>query len=251
MAVPPPETPRGGSDSQGSSAGAATSGGKSARDLTKGGVVVGFSGFPDELTARMKRLVENHLKGVVEEKSERTHTCTHLVVIKPVKRTVKLCIGISASASCQVVTMDWLTACENAKAFVDTKPFLLTGEHANANGASAVWSFNASTSRKLVAESGGTGCLSGTAFYVTKNPKPTTRFKDADLHAIIRAAGGQVCDKPPSSSDKEKTVVVSTEEERKAWEPLARLRNVSVINFGHLLTCVLRARFAVSGGELE
>ena len=85
-----------------------------------------------------------------------------------------------------------IQACENAGCFVDTAPYLLHGEHASAAGAISEWSFNATESRKRAAAG---GCLDGLTFYVTSKTQP----KPDELKLIIRAAGGALVDKPPTS----------------------------------------------------
>jgi hypothetical protein len=224
----------GGSQSQGSSIG-------SKRDLTKQGVVVAFSGFEPDETRRLKTLVQTTLKGRVEDGTD-VSGCTHVVVVRPVKRTVKLCVAISQPTAC-LVTDDWIKACESAKSFVETTPYLLSGEHSSSK---AGWSFNATIAGKRAAEG---RCLGSKSFYITPNKAPKTRFSDSELASIIEAAGGTVLSKPPANGGAQ-TIVVSTEAERKAWEPLARMRNVTTLRADHLLTCVLRQELSLAAGKL-
>ena len=72
---------------------------------------------------------------------------------------------------------------------------------------------------------------------------------DSDLQMVIHCAGGEVQEKPPNSSNEGKVIVVSTEEERKAWSKYAKYAK-TVMEAGHLLTCVLKQEVA-KGGKLE
>ena len=45
---------------------------------------------------------------------------THMVIVRPVRRTPKLCAAISSVP--YIVTDDWIKACESAKAFVAAEP---------------------------------------------------------------------------------------------------------------------------------
>ena len=100
--------------------------------------------------AQLKKLVQSTLKGQVENGND-VAACTHLVVVRPVKRTVKLLAAISCPAV-RLVTDDWIKACESAKTFVDCKPFDLMGNHASKPGSGSQWAFNAGESRKRAAE---------------------------------------------------------------------------------------------------
>ena len=110
--------------------------------------MIGFSGFADDEVARMKKLVAK-LHGKVEDSADRLIHCTHVVVFdRPLKRTIKLCVGVSLPDA-SLVTDAWFAACESANAFVPTAPYLLSGEQASQpGGAGKAWSFNASESRK-------------------------------------------------------------------------------------------------------
>jgi hypothetical protein len=205
--------------------------------------------------------VRQVLKGVVVDSND-VSGCTHLVVWEPVKRTPKLCIAVSlAASSCQIVTKEWITQCETARAFVDCKPYLLQGEHQSSGASGPQWRFNVAESRartqQLLSKNLG-GCLAdgaarNCAFYITKCKKgqAVKRMKDEELEWIIRAAGGKLVEAPPSASERGTTIVVSTEDERKAWAPLAKQRNVAVVSASHLLECVLQQQFSLEGGKLE
>ena len=60
---------------------------------------------------------------------------------------------------------------------------------------------------------------------------------------------GEVQEEPPNSSNAGKVIVVSTEKERKAWSQYAKYAK-TVMEAGHLLTCVLKQEVA-KGGKLE
>ena len=96
----------------------------------------------------MKKLVAK-LHGKVEDSADRLIHCTHVVVFdRPLKRTIKLCVGVSLPDA-SMVTDGWFSACESANAFVPTAPFLLSGEQASQPGGTGKpWRFNASESRK-------------------------------------------------------------------------------------------------------
>ncbi|KOO30509.1 pax-interacting protein 1-like protein [Chrysochromulina tobinii] len=210
-------------------------------------VRVGFSGFDNpDLRNKLTKIVKA-LKGSVEESKDAGAVlgCTHLVVDTAppggLKRTAKLCVAISRPLV-RIVQAKWLAACEMAGTFVSAEPYLLEGEHAKDN-----WSFNATTSRKAAAE--GSGCLHGVAFVVTNETKPS----QADLKAIILAAGGEVLEKPPSGAKGNKgVVVVSTADEVRTWQKLASLPSVRcVLRADHVLTCVLKQALDTSNGRLE
>ena len=81
-----------------------------------------------------------------------------------------------------------------------------------------------------------------------------TKPKPAELQLILEAAGGALLGKAPAadgaaSSAHGKTIVVSTEAEKKAWAPLAKLKGVSVIRAEHLLTCVLRQELVIGARQ--
>jgi hypothetical protein len=210
-------------------------------------VRVGFSGFDNpDLRNKLTKIVKA-LKGSVEESKDAGAVlgCTHLVVDTAppggLKRTAKLCVAISRPLV-RIVQAKWLAACEMAGTFVSAEPYLLEGEHAKDQ-----WSFNATTSRKAAAE--GSGCLHGVAFVVTNETKPS----QADLKAIILAAGGEVLEKPPSGAKGNKgVVVVSTADEVRTWQKLASLPSVRcVLRADHVLTCVLKQALDTSNGRLE
>ena len=178
----------------------------------------------------------------MEESVERCHYCTHLVVARPLKRTIKLCIGVSLPHAC-IVTDDWIHACESANAFVPTAPYALSGVQAAQPGAAGQWQFNATESRKRVAKDDG-GCLAGHTFYVTAATKP----KPAELKLIIKAAGGTIIEKVPPAGGaaaprpSSPLLVVSTEEEKKAWASIKAKHKAAakVIRADKLLSCVLQ-----------
>ena len=74
-----------------------------------------------------------------------------------------------------------------------------------------------------------------------------TKPKPAELKLIIKAAGGTVLDKAPTASTGAGAIIVTTEEERKAWAPLlAKLKGQArAIKAEHLLTCVLQQRLVI------
>ena len=193
-----------------------------------------FSGISDETRLeRLKRLVVR-LRGRVEDDTLRlARSCTVMVVAQPVKRTAKLCIGISLP-NASLVTEEWLRACESAGAFVDVAPFMLSGKHSSQPEAVSKWDFDAGESRKRTLS--GSGCLEGRRFFVTGKTKP----KPAELTLIIEAAGGSVLEQPPNAASAD-AVVVSTDDERAVWKPLlARHKRLVAIRPEHLLSCVLR-----------
>ena len=218
-------------------------GGGGRRDLSKG-VAIAFSGFLDDEAKRLKGVVTTKLKGRVEGTSD-VRSCTHVVVFRPCKRTIKLCVAISHPSVC-LVSDAWIKACESAKSFVDTKPYELSGDVSSVAAKGPQWSFNVGASRKRAADG---RCLEGHAFYVTPCEKPVSRFGDADIKLIIEASGGALLDGIPSAGGPA-AVVISTAEERKSWERLARHRNVTILNASHLLTCVLRQELDLSAGRL-
>ena len=228
----------------GGSDGCSSGGGR--RDLVHKGVVIALSGFVEERTAVLKRLVQTTLKGRLEESSD-VSGCTHMVVVRPLKRTAKLCAALSLPAV-RLVTDDWLKACESAKAFVDCRPFELRGEHASKPGAASPWAFNVDESRARAAAA---KCLAGHAFYVTPCKQPKTRFGDADLKMIVRCAGGTVLDATPASG--QAAIVLSTEEERPSWAKLAKAnKKLTVVKAEQLLTAVLRQEpLDLAAGKLE
>ena len=242
-AAEPPPLSQSLSQDGGPSSGSAT-GGK--REVHKN-VRVNFSGFDNlDLRNKLTKMVKS-LKGSVEESKDAGAVlgCTHLVVDTAapggLKRTAKLCVAISRPLV-RIVQAKWLAACEMAGTFVSAEPYLLEGEHAKDN-----WSFNATTSRKAAAE--GPGCLHGVAFVVTNETKPS----QADLKAIILAAGGEVLEKPPSGAKGNKGVfVVSTADEVRTWQKLASLPSVRcVLRADHVLTCVLQQALDTTNGRLE
>ena len=184
---------------------------------------------------------------VAESVEQLAASCTHVVVVLPVKRTAKLCVGVSLQhRGAHLVTAEWLKACEQAAAFVDPAPYLLKDAHASQPGAATAWQFNASESRKRAAAG---RCLEGRSFYVTAATKP----KPAEMKLIIEAAGGTVLGKAPTAAQAAKgaqAVVVSTEAEKRTWAPLAKIEGVQVIRAEHLLTCVLRQELAIGAGDL-
>jgi len=197
----------------------------------------------DERTAQLKKLVQGKLKGRVEDSA--VELCTHVVFVKPLKRTAKLCAALSMPGVI-LVTDEWITACESAKAFVDTRPYVLAGEFASNKGAPP-WAFNATDARKRALAG---SCLGGYSFYITPWAKPTSRYSDAELSMIVRCAGGELLARPPTAGSGQ-VVVISTEEERAQWSKLAKLRNVSTITAHHLLNCMLNQRLDLSTGRLE
>ena len=66
----------------------------------------------------------------------------------------------------------------------------------------------------------------------------------------IRAAGGTVATAPPAAGG-QPVVVVSTKEEKGSWAKLTKLRNTTVLETSHVLTCVLRQDFDASSGRLS
>ena len=120
--------------------------------------------------------------------------------------------------------------------------------HQNTQGPG--WSFNATASRKRATAG---ACLEGFTFYITRNkdaPKKIPRFADDDLAYIIRAGGGTLLEKPPRAGCGA-TIVVTTEEERPAWTPLAKNRQVTILSANALLTCVMRQCLDASEGTLQ
>ena len=57
-------------------------------------------------------------------------------------------------------------------------------------------------------------------------------------------------DRPPTARDAEPAIVVSTAEERRQWERLAKLPLVVVMRVDHLLDGVLQQRLDDTGGRL-
>ena len=192
-----------------------------------------FSGISDEVRLeQLKRSVARLHGEVVEDTLRLARLCTVMVVAQPVKRTAKLCIGISLP-NASLVTEEWISACESAGAFVDVAPFVLSGTHSSQPGANP-WDFDAGESRRRTLS--GPGCLEGTRFFVTGKTKP----KPAELTLIIEAAGGSVLERPPNAASAN-AVVVSTDDERAVWAPLlARHKRLVAIRPEHLLSCVLR-----------
>ena len=224
------------------------SGSKRSRASDEPSVVVGFSGFKDPRVLRQWRtMLEGTLKAsVLDENAKDVSGCTHIVICRPVTRTAKLCQAISLPAI-RLVTDDWVKACESAKSCVDSKPHELAGEYTSA--AAGLWSFNATVSRRRAADG---HCLAGHTFFVTPcdAPEKAGRHSDEELRLIVRAGGGELLEHLPSASSGP-VVVVSTEEERKSWGRLAKMRNVTPIKAGHLLSCVLRQELDLSAGRLE
>ena len=71
-----------------------------------------------------------------------------------------------------------------------------------------------------------------------------TKPKPAELKLIIEAAGGQVVDKLPAKlpADAPPLVIVSTEEEKRAWAGLKAKHKaaVALLRADKLLSCVLQ-----------
>jgi hypothetical protein len=68
------------------------------------------------------------------------------------------------------------------------------------------------------------------------------------LKLIIEAAGGLVLPKP---SGEEKAVLVSTDDERKAWSGLLKKhKGLEATRPEHVLTCGLQQQWRLSGDEL-
>jgi hypothetical protein len=73
-------------------------------------VSIAFSGFGDEASARHKKLVHTLHGKVADEVGLMAQSCTHIVVARPVKRTTKLCVGVSLPGAV-IVTDEWIKAC--------------------------------------------------------------------------------------------------------------------------------------------
>ena len=213
-----------------------------------------FTSFIADEAQGFKELVTATLGGSVIEGLHDMHKCTHLVVNTfDLLRTVNLCIGISLPSLC-IVTEEWIEACESAKAFVPTAPYLLSGVRASRPEAPYPWRFDATESRKRALE--GTPCLYGHTFYVTASKKP----KPSELKLIIEAAGGVVLgwgmpatassasaassSSAASASSPPPIVVVSTEKEKAAWAASLKATHedgvVVVLLAEKLLSCVLQ-----------
>ena len=215
-------------------------------------VSIAFSGFNDHGES-FKHLITSTLKGHVEDDTVKLAAgeCTHIVVATPVKRTIKLLVGVSMQCKgLVIVTKDWLLQCEQAGAFVPPTPYLLAGEHSSQpNAPGPQWTFDAGTSRSRAADGGGNGCLHGLSFYVTKETKP----KPNELKLIIEAAGGQVLEKAPKGSEGggsngSKVIVVSTPEEKKVWSPLlSKQKQLVAVKPEGVLSAVLQQKWKVDG----
>ena len=194
------------------------------------------------------------LKGRAPESPDQLVGCTHLVVYtgQPLRRSLKLLLALS-TPTCQVVTEGWIKACEMARAFVDAKPFLLHGVHRSEK---LGWEFDADESRRRLAELASKGgCLAdgvarNASFYLTEwkgKAAPQQRCVDAQVKLLVRAAGGTLLDAPPGPAERGTTIVISTEEEKPAWQRLARQRNVVVLSFNHVITCLLQQKLTLDG----
>lgn len=89
---------------------------------------------------------------------------THMVIFRPVKRTVKLCAAISAGSPSEtpashtlarilcefqyfahafavpyIVTEDWISACESARSIVAADPYLIEGRFESSPAGSALF----------------------------------------------------------------------------------------------------------------
>ena len=114
--------------------------------------VVCLSGFEPLDMARWSKLVRAR-GGKVEESISSIRECTHFVVPKPLKRTVKLCAAMSVLPNA-IVDEEWLRACEQAGKFVDVTPYLFHGAMAsNPKTPKIKWSFDAVRRRSLAAAS--------------------------------------------------------------------------------------------------
>lgn len=112
--------------------------------------MVCLSGFEPLDMARWSKLVRAR-GGKVEESISSIRECTHFVVPKPLKRTVKLCAAMSVLPNA-IVDEEWLRACEQAGKFVDVTPYLFHGAMAsNPKTPKIKWSFDAVRRRFLAA----------------------------------------------------------------------------------------------------
>jgi len=199
---------------------------------------VGFSGITDDKRPKLSDIVKK-LKGKVEG-SDFDPSWTHLVVGMPLKRTTKLCAAVSLPIP--IVTDKWLYACESANAFVSADSYLLKGPQESAADSKLSWSFNATAARAAAMQA---KCFEGRTFYITTAGPPAL----ADLQGLVRAAGGTVLAKAPSTSSGS-VIVVSNEAEGAKWRKLAAMPNVSAIRSDHLLTCALRQSLDLTTGLL-
>ena len=111
-----------------------------------------------------------------------------------------------------------------------------------AGAAGTAWSFDATSSRKRAAER---RFLEGRRVFLSDKVKP----KPSELKLVVEAAGGSVLARAPKKADAEAdadhdaetqpVLVVTTNDERSVWAPLAKQRHVVCIRAEHFLSCVL------------
>ena len=90
-------------------------------------------------------------------------------------------------------------------------------------------------------------CFAGRRFYVTKSVKPDAK----DLGLIISNAGGELVPVGLPGGPPADTLVISCEADRREFSKiLLKGLGHTVLEDGHLLTCVMRQELQTSEGRL-
>jgi len=213
-----------------------------------------FQGFDDATLKRYSGLVTSlHGEATLGDKAAHIDIAkvTHFVVNtkvaggkRTVKRSMKLCLAISVVQN--IVTEDWMGACEMAKQFVAVQPYLLSGSFSSDAKAAASWSFDATEARvRRLAGS----VLAGRSFYLALDKDSKDKGLELEYNAVIRAAGGVIQGKPNASSGQ--VIVVSSDAARRTWAPWLSWHHVTLLRQDHLLTCILRQQLDLSTGLLS
>jgi len=217
-------------------------------------VTILFQGFDDATLKQYSGLVASlHGQVILGDKAANIDIAkvTHFVVNthfaggkRTVKRSMKLCLAISVVQD--IVTEDWMGACEMAKQFVPVQPYLLSGTFSSDAKAVSSWSFDATEVRvRRLAGS----FLAGRSFHLALNKDSKEKGLELEYSAVIKAAGGVIQGKPNASSDE--VIVISSDDARRTWAPWLSWHHVTLLRQDHLLTCILRQQLDLSTGLLS